>query len=316
MYVGNLVIASIFKYSKKNGIIMYENIKKIKLTDRIIIELIGTNTKSFLQPLITNNIDLVSYKKSIYAALLSPQGKYIFDFFIFENPINNQLNIDCPKNRYKELLDKLNIYKLRNKISFNINNDITIFSVYGSDYSKLELDLNTINLVGNTQKVNNNIIVVDPRNKNLGLRIYSNLSSSIKGFSKIPDGEKSDLDYNRIKLVVPNPALDLEIEKSFLIENNFELINAIDFNKGCYIGQENTARQKYRGNAKKKLFPVKIIGQNISNGTKISYNERVIGTMRSSCKDLGLATIRTDFYNEYKKNKLKIKVLNSQIKIL
>ena len=75
---------------------------------------------------------------------------------------------------------------------------------------------------------------------------------NIEGFNEIPDGEQSDIDYNRIKLTVPNPALDLEVEKSFLIENNFELINAIDFNKGCYIGQENTARQKYRGNAKKK----------------------------------------------------------------
>ena len=295
---------------------MYKNIKKIKLDDRIIIELIGTDTKSFLQPLITNNIDLVSFQKSIYAALLSPQGKYIFDFFIFENPINGHLSIDCAKNRCAELLVKLNIYKLRNKINFNINNNITIFSVYGSDYSKLELDLKKNNIEGYTQEVSNNIIVVDPRNKNLGLRIYTNLTTSIEGFNEIPDGEQSDIDYNRIKLTVPNPALDLEVEKSFLIENNFELINAIDFNKGCYIGQENTARQKYRGNAKKKLFSIKIIGKSISNGAKISYNERVIGTMRSSCKGLGLATIRTDFYNEYRKNKLKIKVLNSEIEIL
>jgi folate-binding Fe-S cluster repair protein YgfZ len=76
---------------------MYKKIKKIKLDDRIIIEIIGTDTKKFLQPLITNNIDLVSSKKSIYAALLSPQGKYIFDFFIFENSINGHLSIDCAK---------------------------------------------------------------------------------------------------------------------------------------------------------------------------------------------------------------------------
>jgi len=107
------VIASIFKPSKINGVKMYKKIKKIKLDDRIIIEIIGTDTKDFLQPLITNNIDLVSSKKSIYAALLSPQGKYIFDFFIFENSINGHLSIDCAKNRCAELLEKLNIYKLR-----------------------------------------------------------------------------------------------------------------------------------------------------------------------------------------------------------
>tara|TARA_B110000008_G_C16951582_1_gene556547 strand:- start:369 stop:1256 length:888 start_codon:yes stop_codon:yes gene_type:complete len=295
---------------------MYKKIKKIKLDDRIIIEIIGTDTKDFLQPLITNNIDLVSSKKSIYAALLSPQGKYIFDFFIFENSINGHLSIDCAKNRCAELLEKLNIYKLRYKINFNINNNISIFSIYGTDYSELELNLKEVSLEGSTEKINNNIIIVDPRNKKLGLRIYSDLSSPIEGFNKIPDGEKSDLDYIRIELSVPNPDLDLEIEKSFLIENNFEFINAIDFKKGCYVGQENTARQKYRGTAKKKLFLIRIIGDDIINGTKIYYNERVVGTMRSSCKDIGLATIRTDFYEEYKNTNIKIKVLNSELKLL
>ena len=310
------MIASIFKPSKINGVKMYKKIKKIKLDDRIIIEIIGTDTKDFLQPLITNNIDLVSSKKSIYAALLSPQGKYIFDFFIFENSINGHLSIDCAKNRCAELLEKLNIYKLRYKINFNINNNISIFSIYGTDYSELELNLKEVSLEGSTEKINNNIIIVDPRNKKLGLRIYSDLSSPIEGFNKIPDGEKSDLDYIRIELSVPNPDLDLEIEKSFLIENNFEFINAIDFKKGCYVGQENTARQKYRGTAKKKLFLIRIIGDDIINGTKIYYNERVVGTMRSSCKDIGLATIRTDFYEEYKNTNIKIKVLNSELKLL
>ena len=310
------MIASIFKPSKINGVKMYKKIKKIKLDDRIIIEIIGTDTKDFLQPLITNNIDLVSSKKSIYAALLSPQGKYMFDFFIFENSINGHLSIDCAKNRCAELLEKLNIYKLRYKINFNINNNISIFSIYGTDYSELELNLKEVSLEGSTEKINNNIILVDPRNKKLGLRIYSDLSSPIEGFNKIPDGEKSDLDYIRIELSVPNPDLDLEIEKSFLIENNFEFINAIDFKKGCYVGQENTARQKYRGTAKKKLFLIRIIGNDIINGTKIYYNERVVGTMRSSCKDIGLATIRTDFYEEYKNTNIKIKVLNSELKLL
>ncbi len=310
------MIASIFKPSRINGVKMYKKIKKIKLDDRIIIEIIGTDTKDFLQPLITNNIDLVSSKKSIYAALLSPQGKYIFDFFIFENSINGHLSIDCAKNRCAELLEKLNIYKLRYKINFNINNNISIFSIYGTDYSELELNLKEVSLEGSTEKNNNNTILVDPRNKKLGLRIYSDLSSPIEGFNKIPDGEKSDLDYIRIALSVPNPDLDLEIEKSFLIENNFEFINAIDFKKGCYVGQENTARQKYRGTAKKKLFLIRVIGNDIINGTKIYYNERVVGTMRSSCKDIGLATIRTDFYEEYKNTNIKIKVLNSELKLL
>tara|TARA_B110000196_G_C21055836_1_gene619762 strand:- start:104 stop:991 length:888 start_codon:yes stop_codon:yes gene_type:complete len=295
---------------------MYENIKKIKLNDRIIIELIGTDTKDFLQALVTNNINLISYKKSIYAALLSPQGKYIFDFFIFENSINGLISIDCASNRYEELLKILNMYKLRNKIVFNINKNVCVLGIYGSNYSELLLDIDMNYLEGNTKKINNTIVIIDPRNKNLGLRIYSNIACDIEKFDHIPNGTLAEFDYNRLQLKVPNPEIDLEIEKSFLIENNFESLNAIDFNKGCYIGQENTARQKYRGTAKKKLVLVRIYGQNILNGTKIYVNEKIIGTMRSSCKDLGLVTIKTAIYEEYKNNKLTIKTLKSEIELL
>ena len=172
------------------------------------------------------------------------------------------------------------------------------------------------NQEGSTKSIKNNIYIVDPRNKKLGIRIYIIKNNSSKEFDTIPNGSSSELEYNRIKLKIPKPEIDLEIEKSFIIENNFEEMNCIDFNKGCYIGQENTARQKYRGTAKRKLALVKINGEKINNGTKIYHNKKIIGTMRSSCKNIGLASIRTDIYNGYKKNKLKIKHLDSEIEFL
>ena len=295
---------------------MYGNLKKLKLKDRAVIELNGQDNKEFLQSLVTNNVDLVSDNKSIYAALLSPQGKYLFDFIIFQNYITKKLSIDCEKKRYPELIQKLNLYKLRNKIDININNDITIYGIYGSDISKIILNLKMNNQEGSTKSIKNNIYIVDPRNKNLGIRIYIIKNNSSKEFDTIPNGSSSELEYNRIKLKIPKPEIDLEIEKSFIIENNFEEMNCIDFNKGCYIGQENTARQKYRSTAKRKLALVKINGEKINNGTKIYHNGKIIGTMRSSCKNIGLASIRTDIYNEYKKNKFKIKHLDSEIKFL
>ena len=295
---------------------MYDNLKKVKLKDRAIIELNGQDNKEFLQSLVTNNVDLVSDNRTIYAALLSPQGKYLFDFIIFQNYITKNLSIDCEKKRYPELIQKLNLYKLRNKIDININNDITIYGIYGSDSSKIILNLKMNNQEGSTKSIKNNIYIVDPRNKNLGIRIYIIKNNSSKEFNTIPNGSSSELEYNRIKLKIPKPEIDLEIEKSFIIENNFEEMNCIDFNKGCYIGQENTARQKYRGTAKRKLALVKINGEKINNGTKIYHNEKIIGTMRSSCKNIGLASIRTDIYNGYKKNKLKIKHLDSEIEFL
>ena len=295
---------------------MYGNLKKLKLKDRAVIELNGQDNKEFLQSLVTNNVDLVSDNKSIYAALLSPQGKYLFDFIIFQNYITKKLSIDCEKKRYPELIQKLNLYKLRNKIDININNDITIYGIYGSDISKIILNLKMNNQEGSTKSIKNNIYIVDPRNKKLGIRIYIVKNNFSKEFDTILNGSSSELEYNRIKLKIPKPEIDLEIEKSFIIENNFEEMNCIDFNKGCYIGQENTARQKYRGTAKRKLALVKINGEKINNGTKIYHNKKIIGTMRSSCKNIGLASIRTDIYNGYKKNKLKIKHLDSEIEFL
>jgi len=295
---------------------MYGNLKKLKLKDRAVIELNGQDNKEFLQSLVTNNVDLVSDNKSIYAALLSPQGKYLFDFIIFQNYITKKLSIDCEKKRYPELIQKLNLYKLRNKIDININNDITIYGIYGSDISKIILNLKMNNQEGSTKSIKNNIYIVDPRNKKLGIRIYIVKNNFSKEFDTILNGSSLELEYNRIKLKIPKPEIDLEIEKSFIIENNFEEMNCIDFNKGCYIGQENTARQKYRGTAKRKLALVKINGEKINNGTKIYHNKKIIGTMRSSCKNIGLASIRTDIYNDYKKNKLKIKHLDSEIEFL
>ena len=119
--------------------------------------------------------------------------------------------------------------------------------------------------------------------------------------------------YVRIKNNIPYPYNDLEKEKSFIIENNFEKINAIDFNKGCYIGQENTARQKYRGTAKRQLVVGKILGKEILNGEKVFYDKKMVGTVRSSSKELCLVNIRSEIYEKCKKNKTSIKIKESEL---
>jgi folate-binding protein YgfZ len=135
----------------------------------------------------------------------------------------------------------------------------------------------------------------------------------MKEFSKIPAGILSEWHYVRIKNNIPYPYNDLDKEKSFIIENNFEKINAIDFNKGCYIGQENTARQKYRGTAKRQLVVGRIVGKEIFNGEKVLYNKKVVGTVRSSSKELCLVNIRSEIYEKCKKNKTSIKIKESEL---
>jgi hypothetical protein len=289
---------------------MNENLKIIKLKNRTLLELEGDDSREFLQSLVTNDIDLISKEKSIYSALLSPQGKYLYDFFIFQNT-NNNIMIDCEKNDQEELIQKLNIYKLRSKIEIRVNDKIDIYSIYGRDLDTLISNLKIKYKEGFTKEVSNNLFFIDPRNKNLGLRNYTN--KLMKEFSKIPAGILSEWHYVRIKNNIPYPYNDLDKEKSFIIENNFEKINAIDFNKGCYIGQENTARQKYRGTAKRQLVVGRIVGKEIFNGEKVLYNKKVVGTVRSSSKELCLVNIRSEIYEKCKKNKTSIKIKESEL---
>ena len=289
---------------------MSENLKKIKLKNRTLLELKGDESREFLQSLVTNNINLISKEKSIYSALLSPQGKYLYDFFIFQNH-NNNIVIDCEKNDHEKLIQKLNIYKLRSKIEIVVNDKIDIYSIYGQDIDFLISNLKLKYKEGFTKEVSDNLFFVDPRNKNLGIRNYSKIL--LEEFNKIPSGILSEWHYVRIKNNIPYPYNDLEKEKSFIIENNFEKINAIDFNKGCYIGQENTARQKYRGTAKRQLVVGKILGKEILNGEKVFYDKKMVGTVRSSSKELCLVNIRSEIYEKCKKNKTSIKIKESEL---
>ena len=176
---------------------------------------------------------------------------------------------------------------------------------------KLISNLKIKNQEGFTKYISNNLFFIDPRNKNLGIRIYTN--NLLEEFKKIHTGILLEWHYLRIKNKIPYPYKDLEKEKSFLLENNFEEINAIDFSKGCYIGQENTARQKYRGTAKRKLVVAKIIGKNIENGEKVIFDNRAVGTIRSSSKELCLVNIRSEVYENCKRNNTRIKVKESEL---
>lgn len=293
---------------------MFKNLKIIKLENRALLKIKGEDRREFLQALVTNNINFISNEKSIYSALLSPQGKYLYDFFIFQNSKSNYLTIDCEKNSYQELMQKLNIYKLRSNVEITLQDSLDVYAVFGSDLIKFISNLKMVYQEGYTKNVSDTLFFIDPRNKSLGLRVYSN--NLPNEFKEILPGILSDWHYLRIKNNIPYPYKDLEKEKSFIIENNFEQINAIDFNKGCYIGQENTARQKYRGTAKRKLVSAEIIGKDVPNGEKIVIDNRAVGTIRSSSKDICLVSIKSEVYDKCKKNNIKIKINESELKFL
>jgi len=229
----------------------------IFLEDREILEIKGEDCKKFLQGLITNDINKASEANLIYSAMLSAQGRFLYDFFIFEK--NNSVFLDCAKLRRDEIFTKFKFYKLRSKIEIIKNDEIKIFWCQ----EKLEKNLS---------EVCNNLIFKDPRHNELGFRFYcKNDISTTKDPAKY--------NYQRISLKIPEDEKDLTQEKSIIAEFNFDNLNAIDYQKGCYIGQELTARTHYMGEIRKKIFHIKI-----SNLQKIDKNMRNI-LRRKKCRN-------------------------------
>lgn len=208
------------------------NSNKIILQTRAIIEISGLDRKKFLQGLITNDINKASNQNLIYSAMLSNQGRFLYDFFIFE--LNEILIIDCLLSRRDEILQKLNFYKLRSKVEIKKNDEILICSA------------------AEPQNIDS-FDFIDPRNKNLGYRIYTKKSALSS-----QNNDESFYDYLRIKNKIAEGEKDLTYEKSFIAEFGFDDLNAIDYNKGCYVGQEPTARIHHLGEIRKKIYHIKI----------------------------------------------------------
>ena len=260
------------------------------LEDRGIIYIEGENAKEFLQNIVTNNLDFVSETRSIYSSLLTPQGKYLFDFIIIKH--KKGYLIDCEKNELENLIKTLNLYKLRSKIEIlNLTNEFTIAAISYEKFkeistpilkeifSKTKFVLNEKDRIGWTVKFREDSVVLDPRNINLGARLISNL-------------EKLYLSLKKLDLKVVDKSIyykkshDLGIaqvnnsnlkDKIFGIECNFEELNAIDFKKGCFVGQENTSRIKLRNKLRRRLLPVKINEGKIFKGDLIKFGNNEIG---------------------------------------
>ena len=199
----------------------------------------GEDSPEFLQNLITNDINKCTKDNFLYSCLLTPQGKFISDFFIFRNDENYLIEIHSFF--YKKLLKKLNLYKLRSKVLINKMNRFYSYSVFGD----LQKDNNTI--------IYNN----DPRNINIGNKLIHQRKNPeiLDAFNEIDEKKYHEI---LIQNIVPLSHYDLEENKSLLLENNFENLNSISWDKGCYVGQEITARMKYRALLKKRIYSLKV----------------------------------------------------------
>ncbi|MBY0462400.1 MAG: folate-binding protein [Alphaproteobacteria bacterium] len=235
-----------------------------ELSHRTLIQLTGVDKASFLQGLITNDVTAVEQGKAIYAALLTPQGKFLFDLFIFQT--QDTWLIDCERDRTSELIKRLSMYKLRSKVEI--------------------IDLSdTYKVFASSESIPDTIQIADPRLKDLGYRLYAkDLSVNL---------EPSDsYENHRISLGVPDGSRDIPIDKGIILEYGFDELQAIDWKKGCYMGQELTARTRYRGLVRKRLLPVKIEGEAPPPFTPIFLGDEEVGEMRTSVSGCGLALLR------------------------
>ncbi len=262
------------------------------LPDRTVVVVDGSDSRAFLQGLVTNDVESVGPARTVYAALLSAQGKYLHDFFIFE--INDVIMIDCERARATDLIKRLSMFRLRADVSISDESAQWAIAVaFGASATeRLGLPLQE----GAARAYHSGIAYVDPRLPDLGARIV--LPADVEfapmaadGFRRAGFGAYDDL---RLSHGVPDGSRDILVDKSFLLESNFEELNGIDFTKGCYVGQENTTRQKRRGTVRRRLMRVDVEGPLPAPGTPITVNGRDAGAMRSGRKNIGLAQIRLE----------------------
>ena len=240
------------------------------LEDRGILYINGSDAKDFLQNIITNDINKVNETNSCFASLLTPQGKFLFAFIITKH--KSGYFLDCENSQADSLLKQLNIYKLRSKVEImNLSNEFVIAIFEREKFLNLE---GAKDVPGNTIKYREDSILLDPRNKNLGARLIINLEKLYLSLKKLelkdsPADEYYELSHN---LGIPQKDMNDLQNKLFGIECNFEELNGIDFKKGCYVGQENTARIKLKNKLSKRLLPINLIEGEL-NKDDVIYNK-------------------------------------------
>lgn len=235
----------------------------VALPNRGLIHIEGEDRVSFLQGLVSNDVAKAEPDKIIYACLLTPQGKFLHDFFIHAG--DGFLLLDCEGGaRAQDLYDRLIKFRLRAKVKISVEETHPVYAVFDSGEG-----------------------LPDPRHEKLGRRAFEKPALDEKPFA--------EWDRLRISLTIPDGSRDLQLERATLLESHIDKLNGVDWNKGCYMGQELTARMHYRGLAKKHIYSVKINGDAPAAFSDLSNG----GTMLSSCGDYGLALLKDQNISDF-----------------
>ncbi|MCB2101336.1 MAG: folate-binding protein YgfZ [Rhodobacterales bacterium] len=259
----------------------------IPLTGRGLLAVAGEDARPFLQGLISNDVNKVAPDRAVWSAFLTPQGKYLHDFFIAQ--VGDTLYLDMAADRLADLKKRLGLYRLRSKVTIeDASAAFRVAAVIG-DGAAAALGLNAE--AGAAAPIGDGVAFMDPRLAAMGARVL------LPADDPLPDlaaGTLDDYEVLRLTLGLPDGDRDMVPDKALLLENGFEELHGVDWKKGCYMGQELTARTRYRGLVKKRLLPVDLDGPAPEAGTPILRDGKEVGEMRSSQGPRGLALLRLE----------------------
>ena len=251
------------------------------LEDRGILYINGSDAFDYLQNIISNDLSKVTDTQSCFSYLLTPQGKYLFEFIIVKH--KNGYFLDCPKYQIDNLYKQLTLYKLRSKVEINnLSNEFVVAALSKDNFSEFEKNIKT----GITIKFREDPVILDPRCVDLGARIVINLEKLYLSAKKLNLKISNIDEYYQLShsLGIPNSDTENFQNKIFGLETNSEELNAIDFKKGCYVGQENTARMKLKEKINKRVYPIEIVEGNLNIDDIIKINNSEIGKIINNSK--------------------------------
>lgn len=260
-----------------------------RLPDRGVLSVGGADARPFLQGLLSNDVERLSPERALYAALLTPQGKYLFDLILVDR--GDTIWLDVEAARRAELLQRLTMYRLRAKVALaDVSDDLEVVAISAPE---VQVDLPE---AGSCAPLDGGVVLVDPRLVALGQRAIlprQAVASTLTALGLV-EGDAERYERLRLDLGVPAPPHDLVVQRSLLLESNFEELRGVSFTKGCYVGQELTARTKHRALVRKRLLPVRIEGPPPPPGTPLFLDGREAGEMRSARGERGIALIRLE----------------------
>lgn len=259
------------------------------LEGRAVVRVSGSDARSFLQGIVSQDIEKVRAHRAAYSAFLTPQGKYLHDFCIAE--FDDDLLLDCEAGRADDLVARMSRYRLRADVTLAVEGDLVVAAIYGGA-SPAGLGATP----GDATRIGDGVLFIDPRRAELGCRAIlprEDADQTLAQAGFVP-GDFADYDALRIAFTIPDGTRDLDVEKTVLLEANFDELHGIDWEKGCYLGQELTARTKYRGLIKRRLVTVRVDGPPPTAGTPIKQQGTEVGTVHSALGDRAIATLRIE----------------------